>query len=200
MRGIFEIKIKKRYLLKILSHFKSPLTMRMAMARQPPRQMHNHWSSPNAFFSPLSISPQPSPLIPPLLLLPQCQLPKVVVYFFWEKMKRKMTRKPIGKGDCRRKLVRFRHFPDDEFFRLFPTAIKVGKSYHLTLFTESEILSYFPIQLLVYPDGSFGKLRPPISISFTKSLSISFFYIITSPTEQLDTWMQTYAHEFDSLQ
>jgi hypothetical protein len=119
-------------------------------------------------------------------------------YMFSQKMKQKMKKKPHGTRDGRKKQVQFADFPEDLFHLLFPSSIKVGKGWILTLTSEEAIEHHFTNVKKSWSDGNSARVTPPVSVFFsgTKRLRIQFYYTVEDLNGPLGR-ITAHAHNFD---
>jgi hypothetical protein len=120
-------------------------------------------------------------------------------YMFSKEMKKKMTKRPKGIKDGRRKQVIFCDFQEDLFHLLFPQATRVGKKGWIqTFITEEAINHHFGGVKKSWSDGISARLSTPLSVFFStkKRLRILFYYTVEDHNGTV-TWITSHAHEFD---
>jgi hypothetical protein len=139
-------------------------------------------SEPSTVSSSAHPSSEPSTVSSPLPSLP--------LYFFWEQMKKKMSKKPKGGRNCCQKRLLLKKFPETEFFNLFErlNPVQVAKVWKINILSQEEVDLLFPVTPKIFRNGSIGSLAPPISFSFGKSLSIKFYYEVRTEGKLVD-WM-----------
>jgi hypothetical protein len=120
-------------------------------------------------------------------------------YMFSQQMKKKMTKRPKGNKDGRRKQCIFCDFEEDLFHLLFPHSTRLGKKgWMMTLTTEEAIKHHFGIIKKSWSDGISARLSTPLSVFFsTKNrLRILFYYTVEDHNGTV-TWVTIHAKEFD---